>query len=290
MNLISYLFLRFLILVTAILPFRLVYFLSDFFYLIIYNVVGYRKKVVKLNLNNSFPTLNEAEIVALSKRYYHHFCDIALESMKGFSMSKNQIIKRHHLLNPELADAFFEKGISVIALPAHYNNWEWGSMSPGLQIKHDIVAFYKPLSNKLVDKYVKGTRSKYRTLLASIRETALTFSNTVNAPSAFIMAADQSPSNLKDCYWVNFLNQPTACLHGPEKYSRKYKLPVVYVDIKKVRRGYYNLELVTICENPETMREGEITASYMNLLEQSILKDPAYWLWSHRRWKHRKQD
>lgn len=287
-KLISYLFLRLLIVLTAIMPFGLLYLFSDFFFVLIYHVIGYRKKVAQQNLRESFPQKSEQEITKMTRKFYHHFCDIALESMKGFSMSKKSIKARHKILNPELADEIFKKGLSVIALPAHYNNWEWGSMSPGLQLKHSIVAFYKPLSNKWVDAYAKSTRSKYRTILASIRETAVTFSNLVDNHTVFIMAADQSPSNIKDCYWVDFLNHTTACLHGPEKYARKYNLPVVYVDIKKVKRGFYELELITICDNPQTLDDGLITARYMKLLEASILQEPAYWLWSHKRWKHKK--
>lgn len=285
---VTYLLLRILIVITAILPFRLLYLLSDFFYLIVFYLIGYRKKVVRQNLKESFPAMSGLEISLLTKKYYHHFCDIALESIKGFTMSKQDILKRHKILNPELVDDYYKNKTSVIAVPAHYNNWEWGSMSPGLQLQFDIVAFYKPLSNKWVDKYAKFSRSKFRTQLASIKETSLTFQNKVDAPSAFIMAADQSPSNLKESIWVNFLNHDTACLHGPEKYSRRYNLPVMYVDIQKVKRGYYELTLVKICDNPNELEQGFITTKYMKLLEQSILKEPAFWIWSHKRWKHRR--
>ncbi len=285
---ITYLVLRLLIVITAILPFRLLYLLSDFFYLIVFYLIGYRKNVVRQNLKESFPAMSDLEISRLTKKYYHHFCDIALESIKGFTMSKQDILKRHKILNPEIVDEYYKNKTSVIAVPAHYNNWEWGSMSPGLHLQFDIVAFYKPLSNKWVDKYAKLSRSKFRTQLASIKDTSLTFQNKVNAPSAFIMAADQSPSNLKDSIWVNFLNHDTACLHGPEKYSRRYNLPVIYVDIQKVKRGYYELILVKICDNPNELEQGVITTKYMKLLEQSILKEPAFWIWSHKRWKHRR--
>lgn len=285
---ITYLVLRLLIVITAILPFRLLYLLSDFFYLIVFYLIGYRKNVVRQNLKESFPAMSDLEISWLTKKYYHHFCDIALESIKGFTMSRQDILKRHKIRNPEIVDEYYKNKTSVIAVPAHYNNWEWGSMSPGLHLQFDIVAFYKPLSNKWVDKYAKLSRSKFRTQLASIKETSLTFQNKVNAPSAFIMAADQSPSNLKDSIWVNFLNHETACLHGPEKYSRRYNLPVIYVDIQKVKRGYYELTLVKICDNPNELEQGVITTKYMKLLEQSILKEPAFWIWSHKRWKHRR--
>ena len=270
----------------GILPFRLLYLVSDFAYLVIYYLFGYRRKVVVSNLQSSFPGKTPAEIKALTKKYYHHLCDISVESLKGFSMNPKEIIRRHHILNPELADHYFDKGLSTIAVPGHYNNWEWGSLSPGLQIKYPIVGFYKPMSNKLLDTYAKHHRAKFNTRLASIRETGITFDELATTPTAYIMASDQSPTNLKDCYWFDFLNHDTPWLHGPEKYARKYNLPVVYVDIQKVKRGFYELKMVLLTENPSTLPDGEITRLYAQHLEKSILQEPAYWLWSHKRWKH----
>jgi KDO2-lipid IV(A) lauroyltransferase len=275
-----------LILLIRILPFRLLYLVSDFAYLVIYYLVGYRRKVVVSNLQSSFPGKTSAEIKALTKKYYHHLCDISVESLKGFSMNPKEIICRHHILNPELADHYFDKGISTIAVPGHYNNWEWGSLSPGLQMKYPIVGFYKPMSNKLLDAYAKHHRAKFNTRLASIRETGITFEELASTPTAYIMASDQSPTNLKDCYWFDFLNHDTPWLHGPEKYARRYNLPVVYVDIQKVKRGFYELKMVLLTENPSALPDGEITRLYSQHLEKSILQEPAYWLWSHKRWKH----
>jgi len=275
-----------MILLVSILPFRIMYLLSDLMYFIFYYFIGYRRKVVQSNLRNSFPEKSLKEIQVLTKRFYHHLCDISLESIKGFSMSPEEIIKRHHILNPELADYFFDKGTSVITVPGHYNNWEWGSLSPGLQIKYPIVGFYKPMSNKRTDEFGKKHRARFGTLLKSIRNTADTFEELIDTPTVYIMAADQSPSNLRDCYWINFLHQETAWLHGPEKYARKYNLPVVYVDIQKIKRGFYSLNLVIITENPSSLSDGEITRLYAKHLEKSILSEPAYWLWSHKRWKH----
>ncbi len=269
-------------------PFRVLYIFSDMVYFLVYYLAGYRRKVVFENLRSSFPEKNEREIRLLTKKFYHHLCDISLESIKGFTMSPEQLIMRHHILNPELADHYFDSGKSVIAVPGHYNNWEWGSLSPGLQMKYPIVGFYKPMSNKLVDAYAKRHRAKFNTLLASIRETALTFGKLADKPLAYIMASDQSPTNMKDSYWFNFLNHDTAWLHGPEKYARMYNLPVIYVDIQKVKRGYYELKLVLLTENPASLPDGEITRLYVQHLEKSILQDPAYWLWSHKRWKHRR--
>ena len=238
-----------------------------------------------LNLKNSFPEKDQEEIDILIKRFYHHLCDISLESLKAFSMSPEEIVKRHHIINPELADHYFGKGTSVIAEPGHYNNFEWGSLSPGLQMKYPILCFYKPLTNKFTDAYVKQHRMKFGTRMESIKFTSRAFEGLKSTPTAYIMAADQSPTNLKDCYWIDFLGQDTAWLHGPEKYARLYNLPVVFVDIQKVKRGYYLLELVPLTEAPVSLPDGEITRLYAEQIEKSILNEPAYWLWSHKRWK-----
>lgn len=286
---ISYLFLRFMIVLVGIMPFRLMYLFSDLIYILIFYVIGYRRKVVYSNLSHSFPDMSKEEIHRMGKKFYHHLCDISLESIKGFSMSPQEIVRRHKILNPELANLFFDRKLSVISVPGHYNNWEWGSLSPGLQLKFPIVGFYKPMSNKRVDAFAKRHRAKFNTKLASIKETALTFTELSGTPQAYIMASDQSPTNLKDCYWFHFLNQDTAWLHGPEKYARKYNWPVIYVDIRKVKRGFYELELVTLTDNPDSLPDGEITRLYVQHLEKSILTEPAYWLWSHKRWKHRRE-
>lgn len=262
--------------------------MSDAFYVLIYHVIGYRRVVVTNNMSRSFPERNADEIRMLSKKYYHHLCDIALEGIKGFTMSENDLLRRFHILNPELADHYFSKGVSAIAVPGHYNNWEWGSMSPGLQLKFPIVGFYKCMSNNHVDVFVKKHRSRFNTRLASIKETSNTFDALYGMPHAYIMASDQSPTNLKECYWFDFLNQDTPWLHGPEKYARKYNLPVIYVDIQKVKRGYYEIKLVLITDNPQSLSDGEITRLYTQHLEKSILQEPAFWLWSHKRWKHKR--
>jgi KDO2-lipid IV(A) lauroyltransferase len=253
-------------------------------------VLRYRKQVIISNLKASFPEKTSQEIKKLAKRYYHHLCDITLESLKGFSMTPEEVKARHKVVNPELATKFLTQGKSVIGVPAHFNNWEWGSLSPGMQIQFPVVAIYKPLSNKKTDTFVKNHRAKFQTRLASIRDTALIFKQLAAEPHVFILAADQSPSNLKACYWVKFLHQDTAWLHGPEKYARKYDYPVLYVDIQKVKRGFYELTLIPITIAPTETADGEITTKYAQLLEKSILQSPASWLWSHKRWKHKRSE
>jgi len=285
---VSYIFLRFMILVVGGMPFRVMYAFSDIFYFLIYYLIGYRRKVVMLNLSRSFPYKNANEIHLLTKKFYHHLCDISLESIKGFTMSPKELIRRHHVLNPELLVPYLIKGVSTITVPGHYNNWAWGSLSPGLQINYPIVGIYKSMSNKQVDAYVKRHRAKFKTRLAPIRQTAIIFNELCEKPHIYILAADQSPSNLNECYWFNSLNQDTLWLSGPEKYARKYNWPVLYVDIQIVKRGYYTLELVLLTEDPASMPQGEITRLYAHHLEETIKLEPAYWLWSHKRWKHKR--
>jgi KDO2-lipid IV(A) lauroyltransferase len=279
-----------MIIVVGFMPFRLMYILSDVVYFFLYYVAGYRREIVNSNLSSSFPEKGKLEIAKLTKQYYHHLSDITLETFKGFSMSTGELIRRHHILNPEIADYYYDKGKSAIAVPGHYNNWEWGSLSPGLQLKYPIVGFYKPFSNILVDKFARSHRAKFNTNLAAIGSTASTFAELAAKPHAFIMASDQCPVNLKNAYWVDFLNHDTPWLHGPEKYARKYNLPVIYVDIQKVKRGFYNLKLVVLTDKPSALPDGEITKLYVRQLEKSILDAPAFWLWSHKRWKYKRQD
>jgi KDO2-lipid IV(A) lauroyltransferase len=269
-------------------PFMIIYVFSDLIFFLIYHIIGYRRNVVAANLCSSFPEKDKAEIRLLSKKFYHHLCDISLESIKGFSMSKADIVRRHRILNPELADYHYNKGVSTISVPGHYNNWEWGSMSPGLQLKYPIVGIYKSMSNKLIDEYAKKHRARFNTRLAPLHETASTFNELSGMPHAYVMASDQSPTNLKECYWIDFLNHDTAWLHGPEKYARKYNWPVLYVDIQKVKRGFYEIKLVQLTDDPASLPEGEITRLYTQHLEKSISQEPAYWLWSHRRWKRQR--
>lgn len=272
--------------VLGLIPFFILYPLSDFVSIVLYRVIGYRKNVVKDNLSRSFPQLDKKSLRRLEKLSYKNLSDVLLEGIKGFTMTRNQILKHHKVINPEVLDPFKAAGRTVITLPTHYGNWEWGSLSPGLYIKDfKIVAFYKPLTNPYADRFVRKNRSRTGTMLASIYKTNATFDELKNEMTAYIMAADQSPSNTKNVIWVDFLGRKTAFLHGPEKYASRYNFPVFFVDIQRVKRGYYELELILLSENPAELEHGELTRRYARKLEEAILKQPENWLWSHRRWK-----
>lgn len=286
MNLILSFLLIFFIMVLGLIPFFILYPISDLVYFVLYRVAGYRKNVVRENLTLSFPQHDKKSLRRLERLSYKNLSDVLLEGIKGFTMTRGQIRRRHFVVNPEILDSFKAEGRTVISLPSHYGNWEWGSLSPGLFIKdYKIVAFYKPLTNPYADRFVRKNRSRTGTMLASIYKTYATFDSLKNERSAYIMAADQSPSNAKNVVWVNFLGRETAFLHGPEKYAARYNYPIFFVDIQRIKRGYYQLELSLLSDNPSQLEHGEITRRYARKLEEAILKKPENWLWSHRRWK-----
>jgi len=271
----------------GILPFPLMYGFSYINKFFVFRIFGYRKKIVTQNLNGCFPEMTKDEVKKIVSEFYLNLSDIFLESIKAFTMTRNQVINRHRIVNPEILDQFYATNQSFIAVTGHYCNWEWGSMSASLQSHYNTVAFYKPLNNVYIDRFVRWSRSRFGTTLASIKETSLTFEKYSKTPTIFLMASDQGmPKRYKDrAIWIKFLNRDTAFLHGLEKHSTNNNLPVVYVDVQRVKRGYYTVELTVLTNNPKELGEGVITELYARKLESVILKKPENWLWSHRRWK-----
>ncbi len=286
MKKLSCLVIRVMIATFSVLPFSVIYFFSDLLYYFLYYFTGYRERVVRENLRNSFPGKSFSEIKKLERAFYHHFCDILLESMKAFSLSNKDMVERYRVVNPELLDPYYAEGKSVIAVAGHYNNWEWASVAAVLQLKHKPVGFYKPINNRCLDDYIRKNRERNGSIAVPIQNTGEHFQAYKALPSAFMMVADQSPSNISFAHWGMFLNRQTAFLHGPEKHARINDLPVVYVDIQKIKRGYYTVTLSLLAEHPREIREEGITALFRTRLEETIYRQPEFWLWSHRRWKH----
>jgi KDO2-lipid IV(A) lauroyltransferase len=272
----------------SLLPFPLLYLLSDFLFFIFYSLLGYRKKIVVSNITNSFPEKSKQEVNEITKLFYKHFCDVIVESLKSFTISDAQISKRMILKNPELLNSYYDKKQSVILAGGHYNNWEWIAVALDKQMKHQSIAIYKTLSNKFFDEKMRSTRGKFGLLMVSTKLVAETFSKFKNELTATIFAIDQSPSNPKKCYWMNFLNQDTPVLFGTEKFSKDYNQPVLFGTITKVKRGFYQIEFQTVTDNPTNTAHGYITETTTKLLEAEIIKAPQYWLWTHRRWKHKR--
>ncbi len=285
MDLLIFFFFGIFVLIIGIIPFRVLYVFSDFFAFILFSIIGYRKDVVLNNLRKSFPDKSENEIIDLAKLSYKNLSDITIEGIKIFTMSSKEIQKRHKFLNPEVLSTYFEQNKSVILLAAHYCNWEWGGGSLPLKIRHRLIVLYKPLSNKYIDRYLRKIRERDDAVMASILKTSYYFKNYFEVPAVFVLVADQSPSNPKKSYWVDFFGLKTAFLKGPEIYAHKYKLPVLYIDIRRSKRGYYEFNVLPLVENLSSFPDGKLTEVYAQKLEEVIRKKPENWLWSHRRWK-----
>jgi KDO2-lipid IV(A) lauroyltransferase len=250
-------------------------------------VIGYRKKVVFNNLKASFPKKSELELDSIMKKFYSHLCDVIVESIKGFTISEKQLRKRLIIRNPNLINELANNNQSVILVGGHINNWEICAQAVPFYSTHECVAIFKPLSNKFFNAKITNSREKYGLILAPMKETRLMF-NQNEIPRAIIFGSDQSPSNPSNAYWMDFLNQETGVLFGTEKYAKEYNWPVVYVRIFKMKRGYYEVEYELITDNPQLSSHGEITESFTKMIEKDILSTPQYWLWSHKRWKHKK--
>jgi KDO2-lipid IV(A) lauroyltransferase len=285
MNYLIYIIFRAFIFLFRFIPFRVLYGLADLVFYLVYYVATYRKKIVLQNLTRSFPGKSQAEIAQIARGFYHHFADMLVESLKAFTMSEDAVIKRYRFNKTQVTDEFYKKGLPVICIAGHYANWEWAGIAAGKQMLHKPVGFYKPLSNQYIDRYIQKTRVRGRAQLASIVKTAETFNTDWGQPAAFYMVADQSPSSSRLAYWVNFLNQDTAILHGPEKYARIHNFPVVFTSVTKIKRGYYTIDFKLLEAEPQKTKTGEISGRFMHMLEEEIVAKPEYYLWSHRRWK-----
>jgi len=288
MKKIEYLIFRILRTINKFIPFRLMYLFSDVCSLSMQYIIRYRRETVYKNLKRSFPEKNDQELKRITRKFYKNLCDISLESIKGYSMSSAHLLKRYRCLNPEVANFYFEKRQSVIIALSHYANWEWGTQVAGSIFMHNAISFYKPLSNKHIDRYLLEQRAMRGMELCSIYQTKFIFRAEDKMPRAYFLVSDQNPSTAKKAYWMKFLNQDTPCIRGIESYARLFDLPVIYADVQRVDRGKYTVVLDILCEKSKETHQGEITERYMKKLEEIIVKKPEDWLWSHRRWKRKK--
>ncbi len=281
-------FIRLGIGIFSAIPFSLMYVLSDFLYFMMKNVVKYRKKVIWNNLKNSFPDKTDSELTQIMNDAYKNLCDVALEGFKGLSMSAMELNRRYKVINPALAFQDFERGTSVILTGSHFTNWEWGVIGWSLWFEHQVVGIYKPLSNKEVETVLNEKRAAFGMSLAAPSETRAALERHKIEPCMYVLMGDQSPSNLKSAHWLSFLNQETAWLHGVGSIANNYDFPIYYLDTQRVARGFYESTLTLLCPNPKDFSPEEISTLYAAKVEAIIMEKPSDWLWSHKRWKHKK--
>lgn len=268
----------------ASLPFGALYKVSDILYYL-FRLTGYRQKVVLTNLRNSFPEKSPAEIDDLCKTYYRYLCDLILETLKTLRMTEKESKDHCTFHNQEWLDKLYEDKKSFIIVMGHYGNWEWAGPSFTLNTKFQLVVIYRPLTNTYFEKMMVGMRTRFGTRITPVNLTLRDMVANRKQVTATAFIADQTAPHDKG-YWTNFLNQDTIVFTGPEKLAIKFDYPVVFMNIKRVRRGYYDVTPELLFSKSRETTENEISEAFMKRLEKEIISDPSIWLWSHRRWKH----
>ncbi len=275
----------------SILPFRILYFVSDLVYILVYKIIGYRKKTVRANIQLTFPHLSAKEQLLIEKKFYHHLCDLFLEMIKTLTISKSEIDKRFVFKNLELFDSIEKKGKSVAVMCAHYASYEW-SISLNNKVNFKGYGIYKKIRNIYFDKLVKDIRSKFKAHLITTKETIPTIAQNSrnNVLAVYGFASDQSPKINAAFHWNYFMGSFVPVHTGAEMLSKKYDMTVVFMKNRKVKRGFYEASFEMISEDTKSVPNYGITDHFLRLVEQQIYENPEYYLWTHKRWKHRKEN
>lgn len=270
----------------SLLPLKVLHGISYFLYLIVYKVMGYRTKVVRSNLTRAFPEKSEKEINAIMDSFFLHLCDLIVEAIKGFSISEDQVKKRMKFRNIEVVDQFKSNNKHLVMVGGHYGNWELFALAISDASKYIPLALYTPMANKFFNEKFLESRGKYGLKLLSIKEIRQKLDHIMEEQYMVIFGSDQSPRKSQRAYWTNFLGIESGVQFGTEKVAKEFNSGVVFANIYKVKRGYYEVECSLICEEAAATEYGYITEMHTKLLEKVIHQQPEYWLWSHKRWKH----
>lgn len=263
------------------------YFISDVLYIMVSKLIQYRKKMIDKNLANSFPDKTIQERIKLRKEYYRHFCDLLVESILCFSITKQNAIDKCELVNPEVLQESWNTGQDVVIISGHYGNWELTTLGVTPQLPFQLITQYKPLKNQFINDFMVQSRTRFG--LNLIKQHMSWPTHNGKKPHGHIFLADHSALKSKHIYWLNFLNQMTAVASRPEWIAKRQKAAVFFIAMEKKQRGYYQLTLTPICRDASLTDDGWITKKYTKLLEELIIKNPPLWLWSHNRWKMKPQ-
>lgn len=285
-RIIFYIFYPFVWLLSLV-PFPVLYAISDFIFLILYYIVGYRKELVYSNLKRVFPDKSKKELLQIRRKFFHHFVDIMMEVVKTFSISKKQIAKRYHYKNMVLLEEIAAKGKSMIIVGSHHGNWEW---NVSINIHTDIPSYatYTKISNKVFENKIKISRERFGINMILKKDTIPNMSNNHknNAVGIYGLLSDQSPQLQKTYYWSDFLGVRVPIHTGAEMLAKKYDCAVVYYQVNKVKRGFYEVDFELITENPKDYKDYEITDLFLEKVEKQVLSKPNSYLWTHNRFKH----
>jgi KDO2-lipid IV(A) lauroyltransferase len=268
------------------LPLGFLYGLSDFLYIVLRYVVRYRRLVILENLRLSFPEKSPAEIQRIANGFYRNLTDLIVETIKMPALSPDELRRRVQFTNPELVKKQLQAGKTVIGMASHLCNWEW---IPSGSVLHGMAAdsVYKPLNSPFFEKMMRTVRASFGAVPVPMNTLPRRMAAQKDSPRIIALVADQVPDVPEQAYWTNFLHRDTPFYPGTERLARSRKLPVFYVDLSRLKRGYYEITFTSICEPPyDHLPQGAILERYRDLLEETIRNHPSDWLWSHKRWKH----
>lgn len=272
------------------LPYRTFYLFSDGVFFMIYYIVEYRKKVVLENLQLAFPEKSMDDIKHIRKKFYHHFCDIFLEMIKTISMSEEELKQRFVLKNPGELKRLEAQGKSYVIMLGHYNSYEWLTSLKLQGMTYKAFGIYKKIKNPYFDKLIRNLRGKFDTEMIDKNDIPrkMIENRNNNVLASYGMIADQSPKLRSSNYWLSFFKHQVPVFIGSEKMAKRLDLAVTYLKIEKSKRGFYEAELIALSDEPQRVEDYKITDHYFELLENQIRKNPANYLWTHKRWKHAK--
>jgi Kdo2-lipid IVA lauroyltransferase/acyltransferase len=270
------------------LPWWVVYGLSWLIYVLAYYVVRHRQTVIREQLGKVFPDLTEAERAAIHRRFIKNFCDVLVEVLKSVSMSPDEMRSRVQVLNLEVARRFLDAGQSVMFVTSHLCNWEWLLHGVALQLGYPLDAGYKPLHDQWAERLMLKVRSQFGARLVPAKELLADIVKRRGIVRAIAMNADQAPVSTDKRHWTVFLGQDSAFYVGAEQISRATRLPVIYACMRRVRRSRYEVELKLLWDGKEPIEPNQITEKYARACEADVLRSPADWLWSYRRWRLKK--
>lgn len=270
----------------AYLPTSVLYAMSSALAFVLKNIIRYRRKVVDVNLKIAFPQKTDEERKQIAGEFYYHLTDRVIENLKAFTIGADEINKRVHIQNPEILDEYYAQNRQCVFILGHIGSWEWGGYKASLNIKQKIYGIVSTVTNPYINNMVQRTRGKMGMVLISMKDSKEFFQQVQTQPSATIFIADQNPTNKERSYKTKFMGVDTYFFTGGERYARQHNCVVIYIKIKQVKKGYYNIELIPITEQPNSLPENAITQKFSELLEQQLREFPSDWLWSHKRWKH----
>jgi KDO2-lipid IV(A) lauroyltransferase len=269
------------------LPFSILYLISDFLYLGVYYIIGYRKNVVRQNLQRSFPEKSVDELLKIEKGFYKYIVDFFLEMLKCVTISQKELKKRWSIENDLILDDLLAEKRNIIVTAGHFGNHELANLALSFLIKYRVKAVYRPLNNEYFEKFFYNFRTKFGTIMISMANASKEIDKTENFNYAFFLVNDQSPPPDRS-YWTTFLNQETGFFTGIERFAHQYDMPVVYMCIDRYERGKYKVNVELITKTPSALPEGELLEIHARKLERDIKANPSIWFWSHKRWKYTK--